>query len=137
MTFDTNPRDDEPIDEQEYKKWEATQNAGSLQIKAEWMAGWNAATAQRDEEVRKLVEALIMKWLLEAEARCEWCRLKWDLGRHGCHYEPLPQGENADEFESVTVNCKAFGIRKRARELEAALAPFLPPAVPEPKGNAQ
>ena len=49
-----NPRDDQPIDQQEYEKWEASQNAGSPQVKVEWLAGFHAGAASRDAEVAEL-----------------------------------------------------------------------------------
>lgn len=30
--------------------------------------------------------------------KCKWCDLGWELGRFGCHYEPLPPDWDDDEF---------------------------------------
>jgi hypothetical protein len=67
------------------------------------------------------VQTLVVEWRERAKARCEWCRLGWELGRHGCHWEPVPEGTAAEDWESMSQNCKAFGLRQHANELEKAL----------------
>jgi hypothetical protein len=75
------------------------------------------------------VQALIVEWRERAKARCEGCRLGWELGRHGCHWEPVPEGTAAEDFESTSINCQAFRLRMCADELQKALwqdAPYIP-----------
>ena len=74
-----------------------------------------------DPRWQRIVE-LIAKWKVERDAKCDLCSKGWDLGRHGCHYEPVPEGVKVeDDYESAQGNCKAWPLSRRIQLLEEAL----------------
>jgi hypothetical protein len=67
------------------------------------------------DPLRGKLAAIIAKWKVERDAKCDACAKGLSLGRHGCHFED-------DGEESFSVgNCKAWPLSKRIKELEECL----------------
>lgn len=67
-------------------------------------------------EMRKLAEEL----RAECNIACVACSENWDLGLHGCHYEPIPPDwPKEDDFDSQSQPCKARSKRKVIKCLES------------------
>lgn len=44
---------------------------------------------------------------------CEGCKKGWPLGRFGCHYEPLPDGLDWEDFTPLQMNCTNWAERRK------------------------
>jgi len=45
---------------------------------------------------------------------CKWCDLGWELGRFGCHYEPMPTDWADDEFMGrMRTDCQNWAEKRK------------------------
>lgn len=59
-----------------------------------------------------MADLLTDEELAEAKCLCQGCRDGWALGRHGCHYEPVPLGCEDEDFDGMMDHCSAWRIRR-------------------------